>query len=92
MAQFQSDVNDHFSTTMHINLLWVLARAVKDREQELPGLSGFVSVTGYKPTNLTTIGYYPMINSPIRENVTIQECLRQSEAATNEVGQCDYIL
>ena len=83
--------NDVYTQTMHINLVWMLAREMGKKDQGVPGLSGFISVTGYVPQNLTTLGYFPMINAPITDLVTIQECLRRSEEATNEVGQA-YII
>lgn len=60
-------------------------------KQEVPGWSGFISVTGHVPTNTTTIDYYPVINSPITDNKVVQHCLKMSEDATREVGQ-DYVV
>ena len=57
------------------------------KEQEVPSWSGFLSLTGKKPTNLTTIDYYPVINHPITDYKTVQECLRYAEQATTDVGQ-----
>ena len=68
-------------------MIWMLSRVLKREQQQLPGVSGFVSVTEYMPKKLTTIGYFPMINHPITDNTTVQECLRVSEEATREVGQ-----
>ncbi|MEW8548338.1 MAG: hypothetical protein AB2693_32950, partial [Candidatus Thiodiazotropha sp.] len=39
----------------------------------------------------TTIDYYPVINSPITDYKTVQQCLEYSESATREVGQ-DYVI
>ncbi|CAJ1061365.1 hypothetical protein XNOV1_A011600 [Xyrichtys novacula] len=58
------------------DLVWVIARKVNSVDQHIPGLSGWLSITGCSPKCLTTIGYYPMINAPITELSTIQECLR----------------
>ncbi len=73
-------------------MIWILTRISRTGEQELPGLSGFVSVTGYMPKKLTTIGYFPVINNPITEHTNIQECLRLSEKATTEVGGQKYVI
>ena len=71
-----------------INLLWILLRLHASlAEQDVPGWAGFVSLTGEKPERKTTVDYYPVIFSPITEYKTIQECLRQAECATKEVGQ-----
>ena len=69
------------------NALWVLLRNDKSPLQDIAGWTGFVSVTGITPTRLTTIDYYPVINNPITEYRTVQECLRYAEEATREVGQ-----
>ena len=45
--------------------IWQLLRAMKSDEQEVPSKIGFISNTGIKPTRLTTIDYYPVINHPI---------------------------
>ena len=55
--------------------------------QRVPGLAGFVSETGEVPKRLTTIDYYPIINHPITDNSTVQECLGVSKNASREVGQ-----
>ena len=71
-------------------ILWVLLRTkcnMDGSDQEIPGWSGFLSGTGKKPQNLTTIDYYPVINQPITEYKTVQQCLDHAEKATNEVGQ-----
>ena len=39
------------------------------------------------PKSLTKIAYYPVIQKPITEYSTVQEVLRNSEEASNEVGQ-----
>ena len=59
--------------------------------QEVPGWSGFVSTTGDVPSSTTTVDYYPVINSPITDYKTVQQCLEYSESATREVGQ-DYVI
>ena len=69
-------------------MTWLFLR--KERSafgQEVAGWAGFISVTGVKPTKLTTIDYFPVINHHITEYRTVQECLRYAEEATKEVGQ-----
>eukprot|EP00794_Sanderia_malayensis_P002103 gene2103-2388_t len=71
-----------------INLIWTISRLWSSAEdQEIPGWSGFISEIGRKPARLTTIDYYPVINKPITEYSTVQECLQCSEQGTEEVGQ-----
>ena len=55
--------------------------------QNIPGWGGFVSVTGLKPIQLTTIDYYTVINHPITDYSTVQDCLHFAEEDTREVGQ-----
>ena len=56
-------------------MIWILARVLKQsHHQKLSGISGIVSLTGYKPKHLTTIGYYTMINHPIIVNTSVQDC------------------
>ena len=75
-----------------INLLWFFVRVISSLdEQQVPGWAGFVSLTGLTPTNMTTIDYYPVINHPITDYSTVQECLRYSAEASKEVGQ-DYVI
>ena len=57
---------------IHQNLLWILIRLhSSQRGQQVPSWTGFVSV----------------INQPITDYKTVQECLRFAEEATGEVGQ-----
>ena len=56
-------------------------------KQTVPGFGGFVSLTGDPPKQKTRIDYYSIINHPITEYETVEELLRQSEAATKEVRQ-----
>ena len=73
-------------------MLWVFVRQLSSNSsQKVPGWSGFISVTEAVPATTTTIDYYPVINCPITEYKTVQECLRYSEQATHEVGQ-DYVV
>ena len=74
------------------NILWVHLRILGINQQTpVPAWSGFRSSTETAPQKLTTIDYYPVINHPITEYKTIQECLRASEEATKEVGQ-NYVI
>lgn len=74
------------------SIVWLFIRIDSSAaDQEVPGWTGFISVTGSKPTKLTTIDYYPVINHPITEYRTVQECLRYAEEATKEVGQ-EYVV
>lgn len=71
-----------------VNLSWCVFRMLSSTTgQCVPGWGGFISETGIQPTNLTTIDYYPVINHPITENSTVQECLRMSKKCSEEVGQ-----
>ena len=72
-------------------MVWLMSRVLFQNLQVVPGISGFISQTGRKPENLTTIEYYPVIPKPITDYSTVQECLRCSEAATLEVGQ-QYVI
>ena len=56
-----------------------------------PGWAGFVSVTGDSPTSTTTTDYYPVINYPITDYKTVQQCLEYAESVSREVGQDDDI-
>ena len=82
-----------FDKAEKTHLLWILCRlhsAVRG-DQEMPGFSGYISVLGNKPSRMTTIGYYPVINKPITDYKTVQECLGQAEEASHEVGQ-QYVI
>ncbi len=88
-GQNEQEAQQH---STRINLLWILLRLHASLvEQDVPGWAGFVSLTGEKPERKTTIDYYPVIFNPITEYKTVQECLRQAECATNEVGQ-EYVI
>ena len=66
---------------------YVLRILASQPKQVLPGFSGFISMMGEPPENLTTIDYYPVVQAPITEYATVQEVLRYSEEASHEVGQ-----
>lgn len=69
------------------HFLWVLIRMKCCASQQVPGWTGFISMTGQKPETLTTIDYYPVIASPITDYRTVQECLRYAGDAPAEVRQ-----
>ena len=70
------------------DIVWLFMRKdMSSAGQNVPGWGGFVSVTGSRPIQLTTIDYYPVINRPITDYSTVQECLRVAEEATREDGQ-----
>ena len=56
-------------------------------KQQVPGLGGFISSTGAKPAMKSTIDFYTPINQPITKYETVQELLKRSEEATQEVDQ-----
>ena len=71
-----------------VNFTWCIIRMLSSATSQcVPGWGGFISETGVPPTNLTTIDYYPVINHPITDNSTVQECLRMSKQSSDEVGQ-----
>ena len=76
-----------------VSLVWLVVRYISccAHTQVLPGWAGFISLLGEKPTNLNIIDYFPIINQPITDNKTVQDCLRYSEDAAREVGQ-DYCI
>lgn len=70
------------------HFLWVLIRtACSKSDQQFPGWTGFITMTGRTPESLTTIDYYPVIPSPITDYKTVKECLRYAEEATAEIQQ-----
>ena len=70
--------------SMKMNILWVMLRMLGVSEAKpVPGWTGFLSSTERSPLRLTAIDYYPVINHPITEYKTVQECLRVAK----EVGQ-----
>jgi hypothetical protein len=79
--------------TTSSGIVWILLRMSRSQTgQELPSWAGFVSITGTPPQRLTTIDYYPVINHPITQYKTVQECLRYAEEATKEVGGQTYVI
>ena len=83
---------DAIDASLKLQILWMFLRTQTISQQEpIPSWAGFISSTGVPPQHLTTIDYYPVINHPITDYKTVQECLRISEEATNEVGQ-QYVI
>jgi len=72
-------------------MIWIMIRMMTEGNQQVPGWAGFISETGLAPAKLTTIDYYPVINHPITEYKTVQECLCVAEEATKEVGQTHVV-
>ena len=88
----QSSFLQAMEETLKFNILWIFLRSLStDHMQPIPSWSGFLSSISTVPQNLTTIDYYPVINQPITEYKTVQECLRVAEEATKELGQ-NYII
>lgn len=75
------------SRACNMNRAWCIFRVCCADSQVVPGWAGFISETGTIPECLTTIDYYPVINHPITDYATVQECLRVSRVASQEVGQ-----
>ena len=80
------------SSTIQHRLL-ALARVVGSSgvKQLVPGFGGFVSATGIKPAQTSTIEFFTPIHAPFTEYAVIQEVLKRSEEATTEIGQ-EYVL
>lgn len=77
------DGDEAFKQCTRKDLVWMLSqKASSEKGQDLPAWAGFVSATGEVPSNVTAIDYYPVINHPITEFSTVQECLRVSEEAS----------
>ena len=78
----------HFADGMNMYYTWLLCRIIGgDGIQPVPAFGGFISATGEVPVQKSTIDYFTPINKPITEYSTVQELLRRSEVATEEVGQ-----
>ena len=73
--------------------IWSLSRGViSSRERKVvPGFGGFISATGTKPSQKSTIDYFTPINQPFTDYSVIKELLIRSDEATAEVGQ-KYVL
>jgi len=86
----QPEGNDAaFQRSLKVYFIWVLYRKASSiGKQQVPSLCGFISATGYPPSQLTTIDFYPSITEPITQYNVVKELLRQCEKATQEVGQC----
>lgn len=84
---------EHYSTSLCRYYIWLLTRHICSHsgQQHCPALGGFTSATGEPPQTKTTINYFTPIAQSITQYSVVQELLRQSEAATAEVGQ-EYVL
>ena len=51
-------------------------------KQEVPGIAGFISLTGSISKKMTKIDYYTPIHQPIAQYGTVQEFLNRSEEAS----------
>ena len=73
--------------------IWSLSRGgISSGERKVvPGFGGFISATGTKPSQKSTIDYFTPINQPFTDYLVIKELLIRSEEATAEVGQ-KYVL
>ena len=77
------EYEDALSKSMLKNLLWCISGLHSSTvSQQVPGWAGFISETGQVPNRLTTIDYYSIINHPITDYSTVQECLRVSKNAS----------
>ena len=71
--------------------VWLLCRILSSELQEkhqVPGLGGFISVTGQPPKRKTTIDYYVPIDEPITQDSTVAELLRRSAEVTSQAAIC----
>ena len=83
-----SENDTHLEETMQEYYVWLFARNISSHgQQPVPGLGGFISITGNAPPKKTSISYYCSINEPITEYSAVAELLRLSAEATAEVGQ-----
>ena len=74
--------------SLDLSYTWCIFRLYSSQNgQVIPAWAGFISTTGKMPNRLTTIDYYPVINHPITDNATVQECLGVSREASTEAGQ-----
>ena len=69
-----------YSKCIRVYQVWLLARVVgsSGEKQLVPGFGGFISATGVRPTQQSTIDYFTPINQPFTEFSVIKELLRQS--------------
>ena len=60
-------------------------------KQEVPRISGFISLIGFLPQKKTMIDYYEPVHFPTTQYKTVDELLKRSEEATKTVGQ-EYVI
>lgn len=80
-------MDDVFLASKKRNFFWILLQKYSSNNPNIPERGGYVSITGEKPKKKTNINYFPVIHHPITEYKTVQECPRQAEEATKELGQ-----
>ena len=86
-------MTEYYNSALMKYYIWFLTRYIsgKSGKQCCPALGGFTSATGRKPSKKATVNYFTPITQSITQYSVVQELLRQSEAATSEVGQ-EYVL
>ena len=86
--QTSVEYEDALSKSMLKYFLWCIwCLHSSTVSQHIPGWAGLISGTDQVRKRLTTIDYYPIINSLTTDYSTVQECLRVSKNASREVGQ-----
>ena len=88
VTTFLSQSDDPHHDAHQSDLLWVLARYVTPLPQTVPGWKGWLSCTGKRGVEASTIlEYLPPIPAPITENSIVQEHLVQAMAMSTALGQ-----
>ena len=71
-----------------ITVIYFIFRIISSYgKQEVPGIAGFISLTGSLPKKMTKIDYLTPIHQQITQYETVQELLNCSEEATRAVGR-----
>ena len=86
-CQKHEESDDEFLESKKRNFFWIILRKYSSNNPDIPEQGGYVSISGEKSKWKTTINYFPVIHQPITEYKTVQECSRQAEEATKELGQ-----
>ena len=82
------DLGKEFTKCLHVYYIWFFSRIHSSTSKQLvSGFGGFISAKGVTPKRKTTIEYYTPIQQPITRYETVKELLKQSEEATDMVGQ-----
>ena len=61
------DSTKSFKKAENQDFSWIFLRNFNGEDQKISGWAGFVSNTGTKPPQKTTIDYYPVIYKPITQ-------------------------